>query len=67
MRTLNSSTERVKYDKFWDECEAVLNEDIGLAVDDRRHSEVSHLASAISVRDLHERVKARLPEGSDSD
>ena len=64
LRSLNSSTERAKYNQFWEECEAVLNEDIGLAVDDRRHSEVTHLASAVSVRDLRERVAARLPEGT---
>ena len=61
LRTLNSSETRAKFDTFWKECEAVLNEEIGIAVDDRRHTEVTHLASAISVRDLWERTKQRLP------
>ena len=61
LRTLNSSTSRAKFDRFWSECEAILNEEVGVAVDDRRHSEVTHLATAISVRDLWERVKQRIP------
>ena len=61
LRTLNSSTSQAKFDRFWSECEAVLNEEVGVAVDDRRHSEVIHLATAISIRDLWECVKQRLP------
>ena len=34
-----------------------MNEEIGVAVDDHWHSEVTHLASAISVRDLWEHLK----------
>lgn len=37
LRSLNSSMERAKYDVFWDCCSHVLNESIGMAVDDRRH------------------------------
>ena len=61
LRTLNSTTSQAKFDRFWSECEAVLNEEVGVAVDDRRHSEGTHLATAISIRDLWERVKQRLP------
>ena len=61
LRTLNSSTSRAKFDRFWSECEAILNEDIGVAVNDHRHTEITHLATAISIRDLWERVKQRLP------
>ena len=50
-----------KYEEFWVECEKFLNEDIGLAVDDRRHGEITHLARAISVRDLRDQVISRLP------
>ena len=49
LRSLNSSTERAKYDVFWDHCSQHLNENVGTAVDDRRHSEVVYLAQAISV------------------
>ena len=34
-----------KYESFWNECGKFLKEDIGTAVDDRRHGEVTHLAS----------------------
>ena len=61
MRTLNSSTSHAKFNRFWNECEAVLNEEIGVTVNDCCHTEVTHLASAISVRDLWECVKQRLP------
>ena len=51
LRSLNSSTERAKYDVFWDNCSQFLREVVGTAVDDRRHSEVVHLAQTISIRD----------------
>ena len=62
--SLNSSTEHAKYDVFWDHCSQHLNENVGTAVDDRRHSEVVHLAQAISVRDLRDQVKMKCPEGT---
>lgn len=46
---------------FWDEAKKYINEDLGVAVDDRRHGEVTHLAKAISVRDLREQVTVRCP------
>ena len=64
LRSLNSSTSRAKFDVFWDQCSSYLNETVGTAVDDRRHSEVVHLAHAISVRDLRDEVKKRCPEGT---
>ena len=60
---MNSSASQAKFDRFWSECEAVLNEEVGVAVDDRRHLEVTHLATAISIRDLWERVKQRFLGG----
>lgn len=54
------TTERkTKFNVFWEECAKFLNEDVGLAVDDRQHTSVVHLAKAISVCDLIEQVKAR--------
>ncbi len=64
LRSLNSSTERAKYDVFWDNCSQFLREVVGTAVDDRRHSEVVHLAQTISTRDLREQVKVCCPEGT---
>jgi uncharacterized lipoprotein len=52
-----------KFDTFWDKAKELL-EDVGTAVDDRRHSQVVHLAKAVSVRDLREQVKGRCPENT---
>ncbi len=49
---------KTKFDVFWSECSKFLSEDVGLAVDDRRHDSITHLAKAISVRDLLEQVQA---------
>ena len=48
---------KTKFDTFWSECSKFLSEDVGLAVDDRRHTSVTHLAKAISVRDLLSRCR----------
>ena len=53
-----------KFDVFWQRAKEYLEEDIGTAVDDQRHSTVLHAAKAISVRDLRERVAARCPDGT---
>ena len=55
---------KTQYDVFWDECQKFLEEEVGTPVDDRRHGVVTHLARAISARDLLEQVKARCPEGT---
>lgn len=63
LRALNSG-QKTKYDTFWDEVQKFLQEDVGLAAEERRHSEITHLARAISVRDLIEQVFARCPPGT---
>jgi len=45
-----------QFDMFWTKAKEFLEEDIGTAVDDRRHSGVVHLTKAVSVRDLREQV-----------
>ena len=64
LRALNSSTERSKFNVFWEYCAQVLEESVGTAVDDRRHSEVVHLAQAISVRDFRDQVIRHCPGGT---
>lgn len=49
---------------FWDEAVKYIDEDIGIAVDDRRHTTVTHLPKAISIRDFQDQVEARLPESA---
>ena len=39
-----------KYERFWEECRKYLEDET--AVDDRRHGEHTHLAKAISARNL---------------
>ena len=58
LRTLQSG-HKTKYDDFWKEVDKFLQEDVGLAVEERRQSEITHLAKVISVRDLLEQVAAR--------
>ena len=58
------SERRTKYNVFWSEAEKFLNEDVGIAVDDRRHCEITHLAIAISIRDFQEQVQKCFPSGT---
>ena len=50
-----------KYEDFWEQCKRFLEDET--AADDRRHDQHTHLAKAISVRDLLEQVTQRCPEG----
>ena len=45
-----------KFDLFWAKAKEFLEEDIRTAVDDRRHTQVVHLAKAVSVRDFRDQV-----------
>ena len=51
-----------KYAVFWEQCRVFLNE--CTAVHERRLDAVTHMAKAISVRDLVEQVSKRCPEGT---
>ena len=64
LREVRSKESKTKFNVFWDEAQKFINEDLGVAVDDRRHGEVTHLAKAISVRDLHKQVSRRCPPGT---
>ena len=63
LRELNTGRS-AKFNTFWEECAKFLNEDVGNAVDDRRHGQITHLARAISIRDLVEQVKAHCANGT---
>lgn len=56
LRALNKS--KVVYTTFFDKAAEVINEEIDVAVDDRRHDAVVHLAKAMSVGDLYRCVSA---------
>ena len=57
-----------KFDIFWDVAKDYINEDVGTAVDDRRHSTITHVATAIFATaifaDLREKVVERCPSGT---
>ncbi len=63
LRHLNTGGQG-QYDVFWEECSKFLEESVGTAVDDRRHTNVTHIATAISVRDFRDQVAERCPEGT---
>lgn len=60
----HNTGQKSKYDIFWDACETFLREDVGVAVDDRRHTDVTHIAKAVSIRDLRDQVQAKCPPGT---
>ena len=49
------------YQLFWEECKKYLSRSIDIAADECWHDTVTHLATALSVRDLHKQV---CPEGT---
>ena len=48
-----------KYEQFWAEVRALINETPLTAVDSHRHGTTCHLAFAFSVRDIRDKVVAR--------
>ena len=46
LREVKNKDTRTKFKIFWSEAQMYVNEDPGVAVDDRRHGEVTHLAKA---------------------
>ena len=61
LRHLNSGR-KCNYEVFWQECSKVIQENIGLAVDDCRHQEVTIFATAISVPHLTSQVSKQCPK-----
>lgn len=49
---------------FFTETERDLSEDIGVAVQERRHGQQLYLAKAVSLKALHQRVPESIREGS---
>jgi len=64
LQEVKCQTSKTKFEVFWEEAKKYINESLGTAVDDRCHGEVTHLAKAISVRDLREQVALLCPPGS---
>ena len=53
--------QKTTFDQFWSYAKEFIEEDVGTAVDDCRHSTVVHVAKAISICDLREKVVERCP------
>ena len=53
-----NSGQNTQYNKFWDEIQKLPEEDVGLAVEERRYSEVTRLARVICMIDLLDEVSA---------
>uniref|UniRef100_UPI00358E6566 uncharacterized protein n=1 Tax=Myxine glutinosa TaxID=7769 RepID=UPI00358E6566 len=66
----NNSGRPEQFGVFLDQCQRYINSAVETAVDDRRHDNVTgedtitHLATALSVPDLHREVSNRCPEGT---
>lgn len=54
--TCHNGSDKSKFNVFWDYCERFLNEEVSVAVDERRHGQITHLARAISLRDFRDQV-----------
>ena len=57
LRSLNGK-DGTRFDVFWDHCKIFLNESVAVAVDDRRHCQVTPLLRVILIGDLVEQVMA---------
>jgi len=63
MRSVHEKKD-TKFDLFFSEVDKYIHEYELSAVDDRRHGLISHMAVAMSVRDLHQQICERLPPGT---
>ena len=63
LRELNEGRQE-KFSVFWSECKSYLENVTEVAVQERRHGEITYLASALSSRDMLEEVAKRCPEGT---
>ena len=64
LRHLPPQNKRDSFQEFFAETERYLSDDVGVAVQERRHGQELYLAKAVSLKDLHQRVKERVPEGT---
>ena len=62
---LKRKDSRTKFEVFWDEAKKYINEDLGVAVDDRRHGEVTQLGKAISIHDLQDQLSYQSSPGTE--
>lgn len=61
LRHQSPDTKKDTFRVFYETTERYLAEDIGVACQERRHGEQLYLAKAVSLKDLHQHVKDRVP------
>lgn len=67
---INNDGRPEQYETFLDQCKRFIDSSVETAVDDRRHDDVVegesivHLATALSVQDLHKQVSEKCPDGT---
>lgn len=64
LRAVNPGNQSNRYSVFWSKAKEFLEDVDGTAVDERRHSQVVHVAKAISVRNFKQQVEQRCPPGT---
>lgn len=64
LRNLPQDKKKDTFRDFFAETERYLAEEIGVAVQERRHGQELNLAKAVSLNDLHKRVTERVPPGT---
>ena len=61
LRDANPGNQSSRYGVLWSTANEFLEEDVGTAVDHRRHLQAVHVAKAISLRDFKQQVEQRCP------
>ena len=55
--------EKIQFDDYFKVAQSYIENNVEMAPDDRRHNTICHLASAISLSDLHREVSQLCPKG----
>ena len=58
LRNLNSGR-KSQDGTFWEKHTNILQEGVDTAVDDHHHSNIAHIAPAISLQDFHDQITSR--------
>ena len=62
LRSLNGQPSSTKIDAFWDECQKYFDEHVAVVSEQRHGTDYPYLPVAVSIEDLQQQVKSRLPD-----
>ena len=62
LRSLNGQPGSTKFDAFWDKCQKYFDEHVAAVSEQRHGTDYLYLPVAISIKDLRQQVKSRLPD-----